>query len=173
MLQQRHHLTNLTENIQDYFSWNTECSTRLKNWGYPAIYTARMGFKITRSILCNRTGYSYTHPHARSISIYFNFPASLLESIWKLIRLFYLLLEETITPNLAIVYSLCSNSIVMNSIVMNTVLAEEKYLSFIEHILLSEKGKKEPSTNQRALSPQKAFRSCIGLFYVYNRILSL
>lgn len=132
-----------------------------------------MGFKITRSILCNRTGYSYTHPHARSISIYFNFPASLLESIWKLIRLFYLLLEETITPNLAIVYSLCSNSIVMNSIVMNTVLAEEKYLSFIERILLSEKGKKEPSTNQRALSPQKAFKSCIGLFYVYNRILNL
>lgn len=113
-IQQRHHLRNLTENMQDYFSWNTEVSTLLKNWGCPDVYTARMGFKIARSILCKRTGYSHTHPHAGSISIYLSFPASLLDSSWKLVSLFYLLLEETVIPNSAIVYFSCSNLILMN-----------------------------------------------------------
>lgn len=71
-IQQRHHLRNLTENMQDYFSWNTEVSTLLKNWGCPDVYTARMGFKIARSILCKRTGYSHTHPHAGSLSIWYS-----------------------------------------------------------------------------------------------------
>lgn len=56
----------------------------------------------------------HTHPHAGSISIYLSFPASLLDSSWKLVSLFYLLLEETVIPNSAIVYFSCSNLILMN-----------------------------------------------------------
>lgn len=52
--------------------------------------------------------------------------------------------------------------------VKNTMLTE-KCFTFVEQIFSS--GKKEPSTNQTTLSPQKEFKSCIHLFY--NQILSL
>lgn len=49
--------------LKYFYCFFFECSTLLENWGCPAVYTARMGFKTPRFILCDRTGYSYTLIH--------------------------------------------------------------------------------------------------------------